>query len=443
MNRKPIVAIVGRPNVGKSTLVNRLIGSRASIVDDMPGVTRDRIYFEVEWASRHFTIVDTGGIIPGMEDEIMVSIYSQAEIAAMQADAIIFVVDGLEGITPVDEEIANILRRYDKRVFLTVNKIDSPEKMPNIADFYELAMGDPYAISSLHGSGGVGDLLDDVIDYIPEYINEEKEKNIKVAIVGKPNAGKSSLFNALIGEDRVIVSEVAGTTRDAIDTEFEHEGTKYTLVDTAGMRKKSKVDFGVESFSVNRSIKAIKSADVTLLMVDALEGLTDQDKKIINLSTEHGRAIIIAVNKWDLVEDKTSTTINEFTKKIRQDCPFINYVPIVFISAVTKQRLTNLFPMINEAYESANKRVQTSVFNRVIMEAFALNPPPIGSGKRLKAYYSLQVSVGPPTFALFVNDEKLIQQNYMRYLENKIREAFGFTATPIKIVIKQKKSKEK
>lgn len=443
MNKKPVVAIVGRPNVGKSTLVNRLIGGREAIVDDMPGVTRDRLYFEAEWTGHHFTVIDTGGIIPGEDEEIMMSIHEQAEVAAIQADVILFIVDGLEGINPIDHDIANILRRYNKKVFLVVNKIDTPSKRANIVDFYELSLGEPYALSGLHGSGGVGDLLDDVIEALPEYSHVEADKSIKVAIVGKPNAGKSSLLNALIGENRAIVSNVAGTTRDAIDTEFEYKGTKYILVDTAGIRRKANVDFGIESYSVNRAIKAIKNSDVTLLMVDAVEGLTDQDKKIINLSEDAGRAIIIAVNKWDLVEDKTSTTINDFTKKIRQDAPYLHYAPLIFISALTKQRITNLFPMISEAYASAHKRIQTSLFNKVIMEAFALNPPPIGSGKRLKAYYSLQVSEAPPTFVLFVNDEKLIQQNYLRYLENKIRDAFGFFATPIRIIIKPKKIKDR
>lgn len=441
MSKKPIIAIVGRPNVGKSTFVNRLVGARESIVDDMPGVTRDRIYIDAEWCGRHFTVIDTGGIIPGMEDEIMSSIHSQAEIAANQADAIIFVVDGLEGITPVDNEIANILRRYDKNIFLAVNKIDSPEKMANTADFYELAIGNPYPISGLHGSGGIGDLLDDVLDTLPEYIPTGEDEPIKIAIVGKPNAGKSSLINSFLGENRVIVSDVAGTTRDAINTDFTYEGKKYTLVDTAGIRKKAKVDYGVESFSVNRSIKAIRNADVTLLMVDATEGLTDQDKKIINISTEAGKAIVIAVNKWDLIEDKTSTTINDFTKEIRSEAPYFDYAKIIFISALSKQRIHKIFPLIDEAYEFSTKRVQTSLFNRVIMEAFALNPPPADAGKRLKAYYSVQVGVAPPTFALFVNDAKLIKQNYFRYLENKIREAFGFYGTPIKIVIRERSSK--
>ena len=302
MKRKPVIAVVGRPNVGKSTFVNRLVGSRESIVDDMPGVTRDRLYFDAEWTGRHFTVIDTGGIVPGMEDEIMLSIYTQVEIATEEAEAIVFMVDGLDGLNPVDIDIANLLRKSDKKIFLTVNKIDSPEKFNLSSDFYALGIGDPYPVSSSHGSGGIGDLLDDLVKAIPEYIADEEIKPIKLAITGRPNVGKSSLVNAILGEDRVIVSEVSGTTRDVINTEFCVDGNSFVLIDTAGIRKKAKVEYGIEKFAVNRAIKAIRSSDVSVLLVDAEEGITDQDKKIAQISNEAGKAIIIAVNKWDLIE---------------------------------------------------------------------------------------------------------------------------------------------
>lgn len=443
MKRKPVIAIVGRPNVGKSTFVNRMVGSRESIVDDMPGVTRDRIYFDVEWVGTPFTIIDTGGIVPGEKDEIMLSIYTQAEIASEQADAIIFVVDGKEGVTPVDIDIANLLRRVGKPVFLAVNKIDNFEKTPHIADFYSLSLGEPYPISALHGSGGLGDLLDEVVKALPEYEPEGEDSPLKLAIVGKPNAGKSSLLNALLGEDRVIVSDVAGTTRDAINTEVTIDGVKYVLTDTAGIRRKARVDYGVEQFSVNRSIKAIKDSDVTLLMLDAAEGLTDQDKKIAELSNKAGKAIIILVNKWDAVENKDTHTINTYTNKIRQEAPHLNFAPILFISAKTKQRINKIFEAANEAFAHNTKKISTSLLNKVILEAYSLNPPSSVKNKRLKIYYSTQLGVSAPTFILFVNDDDLVQQNYLRYMENKLREAFGFFGTPIKLVTRERHTKEK
>lgn len=443
MNKKPIVAVVGRPNVGKSTFVNRLIGSRESIVDDMPGVTRDRLYFDVDWANRQFTVIDTGGIIPGMEDEIMLSIYAQVEIAAEEADAIIFLVDGKDGINPADEDIANLLRkRIKKPVFLVVNKIDTPEKTSLINEFYALGIGEPYPISAMHGTGDVGDLLDKVTAILPEYKEEEKVEKIKIAVVGKPNVGKSSLVNSLLGEDRVIVSEVSGTTRDTIDTELCVDGVNYTLIDTAGIRKKARVEYGVEKFSVVRSLKAIRNADVVLLMIDALEGLTDQDKKISQIIVEDGRAFIIAVNKWDAIENKDTNSVNNFTKKIQKEAPFLHYVPFLFISAKTKQRINKIFPAVQEAYEFTNKRIATNLLNKVIMEALSLNPPPSQKGKRLRIYYSTQAGVAPPTFILFVNDKKILTQSYERYLENKLREAFGFFGTPIRIVIREKEEKK-
>ena len=444
MKKKPIVAIVGRPNVGKSTFVNRLIGSRESIVDDMPGVTRDRLYFDVDWASRQFTVIDTGGIIPGMEDEIMVSIYTQVEIAAEQADVILFLVDGKDGLNPTDEDIANLLRKsFKKTVFLVVNKIDTPEKMSLINEFYAMGMGEPYPISAMHGTGDVGDLLDEVVKVLPEYSEKEKIEKIKLSVVGKPNVGKSSLVNSLLGEDRVIVSEVSGTTRDTIDTELTVDGVNYTLVDTAGIRKKARVEYGIEKFSVTRSLKAIRNSDVVLLMIDATEGLTDQDKKISQIIVEDGRAFIILVNKWDAIENKETNSVNDFTKKIRKECPFLDYVPLLFISAKTKQRLSKIFPAVQEAYEFTNKRIATNLLNKVILEALSLNPPPSQKGKRLRIYYSTQASVAPPTFILFVNNKDILTQSYERYLENKLRESFGFFGTPIRIVIREKLKEEK
>ena len=444
MKKKPIVAIVGRPNVGKSTFVNRLIGSRESIVDDMPGVTRDRLYFDVDWASRQFTVIDTGGIIPGMEDEIMVSIYTQVEIAAEQADVILFLVDGKDGLNPTDEDIANLLRKsFKKPIFLVVNKIDTPEKMSLINEFYAIGMGEPYPISAMHGTGDVGDLLDEVVKVLPEYSEKEKIEKIKLSVVGKPNVGKSSLVNSLLGEERVIVSEVSGTTRDTIDTELCVDGVNYTLVDTAGIRKKARVEYGIEKFSVTRSLKAIRNSDVVLLMIDATEGLTDQDKKISQIIVEDGRAFIILVNKWDAIENKETNSVNDFTKKIRKECPFLDYVPLLFISAKTKQRLSKIFPAVQEAYEFTNKRIATNLLNKVILEALSLNPPPSQKGKRLRIYYSTQASVAPPTFILFVNNKDILTQSYERYLENKLRESFGFFGTPIRIVIREKLKEEK
>ena len=443
MNKKPIVAIVGRPNVGKSTFVNRLIGSRESIVDDMPGVTRDRLYFDIDWANRQFTIIDTGGIIPGMEDEIMLSIYTQVEIAAEQADVILFLVDGKDGLTATDEDIANLLRKgFKKPVFLVVNKIDTPEKNSLINEFYALGIGEPYPISAMHGTGDVGDLLDEIEKVLPEYREEEKIEKIKIAVVGKPNVGKSSLVNSLLGEDRVIVSDVSGTTRDTIDTELCVDGVNYTLVDTAGIRKKAKVEYGIEKFSVARSLKAIRNADVALLMIDALEGLTDQDKKISQIIVEDGKAFIIVVNKWDAVENKQTNSVSDFTKKIQKEAPFLNYVPLLFISAKTKQRLGKIFPAVQEAYEFTNKRIATNLLNKVILEALSLNPPPSQKGKRLRIYYSTQASVAPPTFILFVNNKDILTQSYEKYIENKLRESFGFFGTPIRIVIREKEEKK-
>ena len=442
MERKPVVAIVGRPNVGKSTFVNRLVGSRNSIVDDAPGVTRDRIYFDVEWQNKGFTVIDTGGIIPDDGDDIMVSIYSQAKLACEEADKIIFLVDGKEGINPIDYDIANILRRVSKPVYVAVNKCDNPESLIMINDFYALSLGEPVALSALHGSGGVGDLLDLVTEDF-EYIEDKKEDaSIKIAIVGRPNAGKSSIVNALLDTKRVIVSDVSGTTRDSIDSHISYNDSDYTIVDTAGIRKKSKVDYGVEKFAVDRAIRSIRECDVALLVIDAQEKISDQDKRISSIITESGKGIIVAINKWDLIEDKKANTINKFEKELEADIPFLSYAPKIFISAVTKQRLNQIFDEALNIYKESTKRISTGLLNKIINEAYALNPPTSFKGKRLKIYYTTQVDVQPPSFVFFVNNAELLKDNYKRYLENKLREAFGFYGTPIRLAVRERKEKK-
>ena len=446
MNRKPIIAIVGRPNVGKSTFVNRLVGKRQSIVDDRPGVTRDRIYFDVEWQNRPFTVIDTGGIIPGDEDEIMLSIYDQAKIACEEADKIIFIVDGLEGVTPVDSDIANILRQSNKPIFLAVNKVDSHNQITMISDFYSLAIGEPIAISALHGSGGVGDLLEEITSDFSYDVEEEEDKTIKIAIVGRPNAGKSSIVNALLGENRVIVSDVSGTTRDSIDSRLTYNDQGFMIIDTAGIRKKAKVDYGVEKFAVDRAIRSIRECDVALMVIDATEainGISDQDKKIASIITEAGKGMVIAINKWDLIEDKKSNTINKFEEKIAREIPFLDYVPKIYISAVTHQRLNQIFTRVVEVQKERSKRVSTGLLNKVINEAYALNPPQTIRNKRLKIMYSTQAAIEPPTFILFANNEDLMKDHYKRYMENKLREAFGFMGTPIRLSIRTRSEKKK
>ncbi len=445
MSRKPIVAIVGRPNVGKSTFVNRLIGHRNSIVDDRPGVTRDRIYFDVEWQNKFFTVIDTGGIIPGDEDDIMLSIFDQAKIACEEADKIIFLVDGKDGINPIDYDIANILRQSDKPVFLAVNKLDNPESHMMINDFYALAIGEPLGISALHGSGGVGDLLDLITEGFErdDENKEDDDETIKIAIVGRPNAGKSSIVNALLNENRVIVSDISGTTRDSIDSNIKFNDRDFVIVDTAGIRKKSKVDYGIEKFAVDRAIRSIRDCDVALLVIDATEGISDQDKKISSIIVEAGKGLIIAINKWDLIEDKKSNTINQFDKKLALEIPFLEFAPKIYISAKTKQRLNKIFETAEEVYSQCTKRVSTGLLNSVVKELYALNPPTSVKGKKLKLLYATQAGIKPPTFVLFANNVNLLKEHYKRYIENKLREAFGFFGTPIRISVRERSEKGK
>ena len=443
MKRKPIVAIVGRPNVGKSTFVNRLVGRRQSIVDDMPGVTRDRIYFDVEWQNKWFTVIDTGGIVPGDEDEIMVSIYDQAKIACEEAEKIIFIVDGKDGVTPVDEDIANILRQSKKPVFLAVNKVDSPAQALYTSEFYALALGEPIGISALHGSGGVGDLLELLTEDFEVDDEIEEEKDIKLAIVGRPNAGKSSIVNALLGKERVIVSDVSGTTRDSIDSKLTYKEQDFTIIDTAGIRKKAKVDYGVEKFAVDRAINSIRECDIAILVIDATEGISDQDKKISSIITEAGKGLIIAINKWDLIENKQANTTSQFEKKLVNEIPFLSYAPKIYISAVTKQRLNQIYEKSMEVYEQCTKRISTGLLNKVINDAYLMNPPQSVKNKRLKLLYSTQVNVKPPTFVLFANNADLMKGHYKRYIENKLREAFGFFGTPIRISVRERSDKKR
>lgn len=437
---KPVVAIVGRPNVGKSTLFNRIAGERISIVEDTPGVTRDRIYAPAEWVNKYFTLIDTGGIEPDSEELIPKKMREQAELAMDTADVILFLVDGRAGLTPADRDVAIMLMKTRKPVVLVVNKVDNKDLPPDFYDFYELGFGEPIPVSSAIGLG-TGDLMDEIVRNFPTEADTEAEEDIiKVAIVGKPNAGKSSILNKLLGEERVIVSPIAGTTRDAIDTYIEMEDKKYLFIDTAGIRRKSKVYENVEKYSVIRSYTAIERADVVLVIIDAEEGITEQDSKIAGMAHDAGKATIVVVNKWDLIE-KDNHTMKEFTKKIGDELPFMSYAPLLFVSARTSQRLNKIQEEIDRVYEEAGKRVATGVLNDVIGEAVLMNQPPSDKGKRLKIYYGTQVSVRPPSFALFVNDRPLFHFSYQRYLENKIRENFGFEGTPIKLYIREKERK--
>jgi GTPase len=434
---KPVVAIVGRPNVGKSTIFNRIVGERISIVEDIPGVTRDRIYSSGEWLTHDFNIIDTGGIDIG-DEPFLEQIRQQAEIAIDEADVIIFLTNGRESVTAADEEVAKILYKSKKPVVLAVNKIDNPDMRDQIYDFYALGFGEPFPISGSHGLG-LGDLLDEVAKHFPKTKGDEYEDDmIKFSLIGRPNVGKSSLVNALLGEERVIVSDVAGTTRDAVDSVYTYHGQKYVIIDTAGMRKKGKVYESTEKYSVLRALRAIERSDVVLVVLNAEEGIIEQDKKIAGYAHEAGRAVIIVVNKWDAIE-KDEKTMNLFEEKIRDNFQYLDYAPIVFLSAKTKKRVLNLLPKINTVSENHALRVQTTVLNDVIMDAVAMNPTPTDNGRRLKIFYTTQVAVKPPTFVVFVNEPELMHFSYERFLENRIREAFGFEGTPIKIFARERK----
>lgn len=434
---KPIVAIVGRPNVGKSTIFNRVVGERISIVEDVPGVTRDRIYSSGEWLNQEFNIIDTGGIDIG-DEPFLAQIRHQAEIAIDEADVIVFMTSGREGVTSADEEVAKILYRSKKPVVLAVNKVDNPEMRESIYDFYALGFGEPIPISGSHGIG-LGDLLDEVVNHFPSHKGEEyDEETIKFSLIGRPNVGKSSLVNALLGEERVIVSDIAGTTRDAIDTKYTVDGKEYVIIDTAGMRKKGKVYESTEKYSVLRALKAIERSDVVLVVLNAEEGIIEQDKKIAGYAHEAGRAVVIVVNKWDAIE-KDEKTMKEFEEKIRDHFQFLDYAPVVFLSAKTKKRTHTLLPMINLASENHTMRVPTNVLNDVVMDAVAMNPTPTDKGTRLRIYYVTQVAVKPPTFVIFVNEPELMHFSYERFLENRIRDAFGFEGTPIKLIARARK----
>ncbi|MDF2713320.1 MAG: ribosome biosis GTPase Der [Paenibacillus sp.] len=438
---RPIVAIVGRPNVGKSTIFNRIIGDRLAIVEDKPGVTRDRIYGIGEWMGKSFSIIDTGGIEIDGEDEILKSVRMQAELAIEEADAIVFMVDGKSGMTTSDSEVAQMLYRAKKPVILAVNKVDNLKRQDDIYEFYSLGFGDPIGISGSHGIG-IGDLLQTVVDNLPEKEEEEYgEDTIRVALIGRPNVGKSSLVNAILGEERVIVSDMAGTTRDAIDTPFEKDEQKYVLIDTAGMRKRGKVYETTEKYSVMRAMHAIERSDVVLVVINGEEGIIEQDKHIAGYAHEAGKAAIFVVNKWDIV-DKDDKTMQQFTQKIRDHFLFMTYAPIVFVSAKTKQRLHKLLPVVVEVSEQHAMRVQTHLLNDVVSDAVAFNPPPTDKGKRLKINYATQVSVKPPTILLFVNDPELMHFSYERYLENRIRAAFRFEGTPIRLFTRKKSDDE-
>lgn len=439
---KPIVAIVGRPNVGKSTLFNALAGENISIVKDTPGVTRDRIYADVNWLNHGFTMIDTGGIEPESKDIILSQMREQAQIAIDTADVIIFITDVRQGLVDSDSKVADMLRRSGKPVVLAVNKVDNFDKlMMDVYEFYNLGIGEPFPISA-SSKLGLGELLDEVVRYFEESEEEEEEDDIpRIAIVGKPNVGKSSIINKLVGQSRVIVSDIAGTTRDAIDTNIMWKGREYIFIDTAGLRRKNKIKEELERYSIIRTVTAVDRADVVIVVIDAVEGITEQDAKIAGIAHERGKGIIIAVNKWDAVE-KDDKTIYKYTNKVREFLSYMPYAELMFISAETGQRLPKLFDTIDMVLENQTLRIQTGVLNEIMAEAIAMQQPPSDKGKRLKLYYITQVSVKPPTFVIFVNDKELMHFSYTRYLENKIREAFGFRGTSLKFIIRERKEKE-
>ncbi len=438
---KPIVAIVGRPNVGKSTLFNRIAEKRVSIVDDAPGVTRDRIYADAEWTGHQFALVDTGGIDFSDTDELLPAMRNQAKLAMEEADVILFVVDGKVGITDVDQAIVTMLRTAKKPVVLAVNKVDNVKAIPDSYEFYALGLGEPIAISAVNALN-LGDLLDAIVQSLPEETPEEAEPDtIRVAVVGRPNVGKSSLVNALLGQERVVVSNIPGTTRDAVDTYLKQDGITFIFVDTAGMRRRGRIDAALERYSVIRSLRAIDRADVVLMLIDAVDGVTEQDKKIAGYVHESGRASVLVVNKWDLL-DKDGKTSLRYTEMLRQELGFMQYAPVVFLSALTKQRVTRIPEVVKYAAEQHAMRVSTSLLNQVVRDAVGINPPPTDRGRRLKIFYATQAAVRPPTIVFFVNDQELMHFSYLRFLENKLREAFGFEGTPLKLVVRPRQQEE-
>ena len=440
---KPIVAIVGRPNVGKSTLFNIFANSRISIVEDTPGVTRDRLYADTEWLDNEFMMVDTGGIEIMNTDKIAVSIRQQAQIAIAEADVILFVCDARAGITHEDAEVAKMLRQSKKPIVLAINKADSPKQEMEIFEFYNLGIGEPIPVSAANHLG-LGDLLDAVVEKFPEtsaYGEDGNEDEIKVALIGRPNVGKSSIFNTLVGEERSIVSDVAGTTRDAIDTPVIREGQKFLFIDTAGMGRKARVEEPIEKYSIIRSLRAVDRSDVVLMVIDAIDGITEQDKKIAGYAHEAGKGIVLVVNKWDL-NDKDNTSTLRYTENLRRELVFMQYAPVVFVSAMTKQRIHRLPEVIHYVAEQNAMRISTSVLNQVVEDAIAINPPPTEKGQRLKILYATQVKIKPPTFVIFVNEPEIMHFSYQRYLENKLREAFGFEGTPLQMIIRGKNEEE-
>ena len=439
---KPVVAIVGRPNVGKSTLFNALAGEKISIVKDTPGVTRDRIYADVTWLDKTFTMIDTGGIEPDSSDVILSQMREQAQIAIDTADVIIFITDVKQGLVDSDSKVADMLRRSHKPVILVVNKVDSFEKMmPDVYEFYNLGIGEPFPISAVNKLG-FGEVLDEVVSHFPEGSDtDEEDDRPKVAIIGKPNVGKSSIINKLVGKNRVIVSDIAGTTRDAIDTAIKYNGKEYVFIDTAGLRRKSKIKEDLERFSIIRTVAAVERADIAILVIDATEGVTEQDAKIAGIAHERGKGIIIAVNKWDDIE-KNDKTIYEFTNKIKDTLAFMSYAEIIFVSAKTGQRLNKIYELVDHIVDAQTMRIPTGVLNEILTEAVAMKQPPSDKGKRLKIYYMTQVSVKPPTFVMFVNDVALTHFSYTRYIENRIRESFGFRGTSIRFINRERKEKE-
>lgn len=439
---KPIVAIVGRPNVGKSTLFNRIGQKRVSIVDDMPGVTRDRIYLDAEWLNHEFTMIDTGGIEFKETDEILASMRDQAKIAMEEADVILFVVDGRTGLTDADNEVGKLLRSTKKPVVLAVNKVDSVEREMDIYEFYSLGLGDPIGISAANALN-LGDLLDKIVESFPKDIEEEHEKDeIAIAVIGRPNVGKSSIVNKILGEDRVIVSNIPGTTRDAIDTHFVKDDIKFTLIDTAGMRRRGKIEDAVERYSVIRSLRAVDRADIVLMMIDASEGVSEQDKKIAGYAHDSGKGVVIVVNKWDIFPDKNDKSTLRFTDTLREELGFLQYAPILYASALTGQRVNRVTELVKYVAEQQSMRIQTSVLNELIRDAVSVNPPPMHKGRQLKILFMTQVAIAPPKFIIFVNDEKLMHFSYLRFIENRLRESFGFEGTPLKFVVRNRDEEE-